>query len=119
MTDQARIQVSVRNGVAIVEVHGEIDILNAPDLRSALQDAARKSSAAVIISLEHTAYFDSQTLEILVDFSKRLALNRRPAALVAPLDTGARRLLDIAGIENAVPLYASVEEAVEATARTM
>lgn len=103
-----------QDGIPVLEVRGEIDIVNAADLRKAMQDAVAVDSRAFVISLEHSTYFDSQTLEILVDFSKRLLLSRRRMALVAAAGSPTRRLLDISGISAAIPTYDGIADAVAA-----
>lgn len=118
MTDQAQF-ISLRlAGVTVLDIRGEVDILNAVELRAAMQDAASSAgTGALVVSLEKVDYFDSQTLEIFVDFSKRLELSRRRMSLVAPQGSPPRRLLDLSGISAAIPTYDSVDEAAAALAR--
>lgn len=112
MTDHANFSATKVSGVAVFSVRGEIDILNSADLRSALYDTANDSSGPLVVSLLDVAYFDSQTLEILFEFAKRLELNRRKMAIVAPPDSPARKLLDISGISGVIPTYRSLDEAI-------
>lgn len=111
MTDPASFSSTRLDGATVLDIRGEVDILNAAELRSAIQAAANNSTGPVIVSLSRVVYFDSQTLEILVDFAKRMALNRRHVALVAPPESPPRKLLDVSGIGAVIPIYASVEEA--------
>ncbi len=112
MTDQARFSQSRRDGVVILDVGGEIDILNAGELRAALADAAALEECPLVVALSDVGYFDSQTLEILVEYYKRLQLTRRRMALVAASSTAARRLLDVSAISNVIPTHESIDQAV-------
>ena len=114
MTDQAEYVTSLRPGVTVLQIKGEVDILNVADLRTAMEEAALDDRRALVVELTGVSYFDSQTLEILVDFSKRLGLSRRKMSLVAPTGTSPRRLLDISGISGVIPTYATIDEASQA-----
>ena len=111
MTEQASFVTTQRPEASVVEVRGEIDILNAGDLRCALQDAASSGSALLVVSLTDVSYFDSQSLEIIVEFSKRMTLNRRSLLLVASPESSPRRLLDVSGISSVIPVFATIDEA--------
>lgn len=114
MTDQAHFASRTQGGALILDVVGEIDILNAGDLRSAMSDAASHNGGPFVLTLDRAAYFDSQTLEILVDFWKRLNLARRVMVIVAGRATPARRLLDVSAISSVIPTHDSVDEALAA-----
>jgi anti-anti-sigma factor len=112
MTDQAVFSSTHKNGVTVLDIRGEVDILNAGELRSAIQTASTRGAGPLVVSLSHVAYFDSQTLEILVEFTKRMALNRRLVVLVAPPDSPPRKLLEVSGIGAVIRLYPNVDEAI-------
>lgn len=115
MTDQAHFDAVSKDGCTILTVKGEIDILNAEELRAAMHSAVNEDPVAgLVVSLSGVSYFDSQTLEILVDFSKRLSLTRRRMALVAGSGSPSRRLLDVSGISTAIPTFTSVDDAAKA-----
>lgn len=114
MTDQARFTMRRQAGVLILDVVGEVDILNAGDLRSAMSDAGSQDGGPFVLALDKLAYFDSQTLEILVEFWKRLNLARRMMVIVAGRATTARRLLDVSAISGVIPTLETVDEALAA-----
>jgi len=111
MTDQARFVVRRHGSVVVLEVTGEIDILNANELKSAMYGAAASDGGPFIISLTGVTYFDSQTLEALVGFWKRLDLARRHMCIVAERSSSARRLLDISALSSAIPVVETIEDA--------
>jgi anti-anti-sigma factor len=111
MTEQARFQQRESDGVQIVEASGEIDISNYEQLRQLLKDVSAKSTGAVVVALNDVTYLDSHTLQVLTDASRRLATNRRRLLVVSPHNTAAGRILRIANLNLAVPIFESMEEA--------
>ena len=118
MTDQAAFQIRETEQAVVIEVAGEIDILNATDFRAMLENAVTDHAGPVVLCLTAATYFDSQTLEILANLSKRISLLRRRMLLVAPRPGTARRLLDISGISTAIQTCDTVEEALGAVTPT-
>lgn len=114
MTDQARFTTRTQANAIIMDVVGEVDILNAAELRSAMADAASQNGGAFVLALDRLSYFDSQTLEILVEFWKRLSLARRMMVIVASKSTPARRLLDVSAISSVITTLDDVSEALVA-----
>lgn len=114
MTDQARFTTRTQANVVIMDVVGEVDILNAADLRSAMADAASTNGGPFVLALDRLSYFDSQTLEILVEFWKRLSLVRRMMVIVAARPTPARRLLDVSAISSVIPTLDDLDQALAA-----
>jgi len=114
MSEQAVFQSYAVSGAVVFEARGEVDISNAPDFRTALEQAGSTDLPTLVVSLSGISYFDSQSLEILVDFSKRLTVNRRRLVLVAPKDSSPRTLLDLSGISTLIGVFESVDEAVRA-----
>lgn len=51
---------------AVVEVAGEVDVSNADELRSALNDALQTSASAIEVDLAQTSYIDSTGIGVLV-----------------------------------------------------
>lgn len=114
MTDQAKFATRKQRDAVIMDVVGEVDILNAADLRSAMAEAASTSGGPFVLALDRLSYFDSHTLEILVDFWKRLSLSRRTMVIVAGKSTPARRLLEVSAISSVIPTLDDVDQALAA-----
>ena len=117
MTDQARFTTRTEANAVVMDVVGEVDIVNAADLRSAMADAASQNGGPFVLALDRLSYFDSQTLEILVEFWKRLNLARRMMVIVAGKSTPARRLLDVSAISSVIPTLDDLEAALAAVAQ--
>lgn len=113
MTDQAIFQIQATNGIAVVIATGEIDIANIDQFKTFIADSARSHDGPLIISTEKVTYLDSHTLEALVNLSKRLLTNRRRLLVVAPKDSPSGRILRTTGIELAIALFETVDDAVQ------
>jgi anti-sigma B factor antagonist len=101
----------VVRGVRIVAVPEEVDITNAPALRAALQQAAADGSPALVVDMTRTRFCDSAGLRVLVDAHKR-ALAAGGALLLAVPVEAVLRVLEISGIDQVIPHFASLDEAV-------
>lgn len=113
MTSQAVYQLLPAKGAVVVAVSGEIDLANIDQFRAFVADAAKGDNGPLIVSLEKVEYLDSHTLEALVDISKRLSTNRRRLLVVAPAASPAGRILRTAGIDLAIAIFETHDDAME------
>jgi anti-sigma B factor antagonist len=101
-----------REGDAVVvRLQGELDLYNAPALRSALLDATSDGPERLVVDLDAVRFIDSTALGVLVE-----ARARRGAAGFAlaapPLET--RRALEISGLDRHFTVHGTVAEALAA-----
>ncbi|MGH2953411.1 MAG: STAS domain-containing protein [Solirubrobacterales bacterium] len=94
-----------------VSVFGELDQATAPQLRSALGDALDAPQKPVLVDLTDCGFIDSTGLSLLVEAKRRLAEDDRRFAVCCP-DDDVRRLLELTGIDEAVGLFDSKDEAI-------
>jgi anti-sigma B factor antagonist len=108
----AVLSVDRRNGVAIVQLAGELDLYNAPTVREALAEVSADGTERVIVDLAEVEFIDSTALGVLIEARSRFA-NRRAFLLAAPgLET--RRALEISGLDRHFAVHDSVDSAVAA-----
>jgi anti-sigma B factor antagonist len=89
---------------AVLSVSGEIDMASAPLLAAAVDGVLSDGALELWIDLSSTGFMDSSGLHVLVDARRRLrALNRR-FAVICPRG-GVRRLFEIAGMIDFLPVY--------------
>jgi anti-sigma B factor antagonist len=98
-----------------VNVFGELDQATAPELRAVLSDSLADSAASVLVDLSSCDFIDSTGLSLLVEAKRRLAEERRRFGVCCP-DPDVRRLLELTGIDEAVGLFDTRDEAVAALA---
>jgi anti-sigma B factor antagonist len=96
-----------------VSVHGELDQGTAPQLRGVLGSAIGDASASVLVDLSECDFIDSTGLSLLVEAKRRLGDEQRGFGVCCP-DADVRRLLELTGIDEAVGLFDTRDEAVVA-----
>ena len=105
-----RFPVEVVNGVPVVVAPEEIDITNAPELRSALIEAAAHGHGTVVADLSRTQFCDSSGLHTLLAAHKRATTAGDDMLLVIP-GNAVLRVFTITGVDQIIPNFTSLEEA--------
>jgi anti-sigma B factor antagonist len=88
----------------VLAVTGEVDLATAPELGSAVDTALASGAQELWLDLSATAFMDSSGLHVLLDAHRRMRGLRRRLAIVCP-QGAVRRLFEIAGVADALPLY--------------
>jgi len=101
------------DGVLVGQIEGEIESVNADQLRGALAQRLTNDSRGLVLDLTLAAYLDSAGVELLFDLARRLRAHRQRLRLVVPAQAPMRRVLDLCDIEEVAPLDTTVEAAVE------
>lgn len=109
---EAVLSVDRKNGVAVVQLAGELDLYNAPAVRDALQQVSADGTERVVVDLSEVEFIDSTALGVLIEARSRFA-NRRAFLLAGPgLET--RRALEISGLDRHFGVHDSVDDALAA-----
>ena len=93
------INTSVQDGDVLVDVEGEVDVSNAAELRSALQEACENAVYGIDIDFSKVSYIDSTGIGVLVGFSHR-AKAARLAFGISNVQPGVLRVLRLLGVED-------------------
>ena len=101
-----------RDGFRVVALPGEYDLANASDVEAAVI-VASEGDTPVVLDLSATDYIDSSVLSVFV--RQRRALGER-LRFVVPLESSVRRIFEITGLQTALDLSASFDEAIAAWA---
>ena len=112
----ARFPVETVGGVPVVVTPEEIDITNAGGLREALLEAAGRGPGGFVVDMSRTQFCDTAGIHALVLAHKRAGAEGGKVRLVI---TGAAvaRIFAITGLDDVIPHFASLEEALAATSR--
>ena len=94
-------------------VRGEIDIATSPQLKLALDTAIRESVGAFVLDLCDVEFLDSSGLNLVLRARAMLARDERALAIVCPAGP-ARRVMEIAGVDDLFFLYNTHEAAAAA-----
>ena len=96
----------------IVRLQGELDLYNAPDVRSALLAACADEPERVVVDLGDVEFVDSTALGVFVEARTKLT-DGRAFMLAAPgLET--RRALEVSGLDRHFAIHDSCEDALAA-----
>jgi anti-sigma B factor antagonist len=98
------------DGVPVVAAPEQIDITNAPELRSALLEAAAHGHATVVADLSRTQFCDSSGLHTLLAAHKRATAAGDDMLLVMP-GNDMLRVFTITGVDQIIPNFTSLDEA--------
>ena len=107
---ETRFPVETVNGVPIVAAPEEIDITNADELRAAVLQAASSGDGTFVVDMSRTRFCDSAGLHALVDAHKRAQVEGGQV-LLAVSGPAVLRILQITGVDRALPHFPGVTEA--------
>jgi anti-sigma B factor antagonist len=100
----------VVNGVPVLAAPEEIDITNAPRLRSALLEAAAHGHGTLVADLSYTRFCDSAGLHILLAAHKHARAEGGELLLVLH-STPVLRMFAITGADRLIPNFTSLTDA--------
>jgi anti-sigma B factor antagonist len=112
-SDRLRLGYRTDDGVAVVDVDGEIDVFTCGILRDGLLALVDEGHRSLVVNLGRVDFIDSTGLGVLVGVWRRLRPVDGVLALAAP--TGqVRRVLGTTGLTKPLSIYQSTAEAVRA-----
>ena len=104
----------VVNGVPVVTAPEEIDITNAPEVRSALLKAAAHGHGTLVVDMTRTKFCDSSGLHMLLAAHKR-AQAEGGELLLAITAAPVLRVLAMTSIDRMIPNFSSLDQALAQT----
>jgi anti-sigma B factor antagonist len=102
--------------VTIARLAGEVDLEATAGLRDTLAGAVPEGDRGLVVDLTRVAYLDSAGLHLLHDTARTLAARGQSLRLVITPHAVIAPLLEIVGMDQAVPVDGSVDAAVDALA---
>lgn len=111
MTTEGPVEIESQRGIPILQVTGEFDLTSVQQLAGALDRASRADQGTVVVAIGQISYFDRKGVRALLRAAERLTVTRQQLVVVAPSGAIARRILEIAGATETLPLFETVEEA--------
>ncbi|WP_227983454.1 STAS domain-containing protein [Nocardia spumae] len=101
-----RTEQRTEGSVAIVTVHGEVDMNSAPQLQSALDEALRGEPAAVVLDMTGVGFLGSAGLSVLLAVSQA-----GTTALRVVTSPAVRRPIEVTALDKLLELFPTVEAA--------
>ena len=96
----------------VIHLVGELDLYNAPAVRSALLELCSEQPERLVIDLGEVDFVDSTALGVLIE--ARTKLDDRETFLLAAPGLETHRALSISGLDQHLAVYESVEAALAA-----
>ena len=109
---EVRYPIEMVNGVPVVAAPAEIDISNAGWLDAVLREAAARGHARFVVDMTGTTFCASSGVGVLVQAHKRAVADGGELRLVIPASAAVLRVLAITGIDQVIPNFPSLYEAV-------
>jgi len=100
-----------RDGWAVLAVSGEVDVATAPRLREALLDLVSQGKHRIVVDLGGVEFLDSTGLGVLVGALKRVRTQDGALALVCT-EPRILKVFEITGLTKVFPMHGTVDEAV-------
>lgn len=107
---------SLDDGIGAISISGELDQATAGELREPLQEAIAGGTRAVMIDMQNCGFIDSTGLGVIVEAWKSLEERNGAAAglsICCP-EPEVRRLLEVTGLDQAIAIRDTREEAIAA-----
>jgi anti-sigma B factor antagonist len=108
----ASFPVRLAGGVPVVAAPEEIDITNAGWLRAALLQASADGSRTLVVDMSGTHFCDSAGLNVLIRAHQRAEADGGEVRLVISR-ASVLRIFVVTGIDRVIPIFASLDEAVD------
>ena len=107
------LDVTDRNGWAVLAVTGEVDVATAPRLREQLISLVGEGRVRIVVDLEQVDFLDSTGLGVLVGALKRVRTQDGDLSLVCT-EPRILKVFEITGLTKVFSMHRSVDEAVAA-----
>ena len=114
MNGQADAHVDYHDSVGVVTLTGEVDIVQAGQLRERLLGAVRNEDLGLVVDLTHASYIDSVGVSLLFELAEKLTERQLRLAVVLPDGGLVGRVLGIVNVRSVAEVHPSVDEAVTA-----
>jgi anti-sigma B factor antagonist len=106
-------QETTDQGVAVLSLHGDVDIYSAPAFKEALLQVISDGWQHVLVDLAAAPFIDSTGLGVLVSGAKRA---RRGALAIICNDASTRLIFEVVGFDRLFTVYDSRADAFAALA---
>lgn len=112
------IVITEKSTAAVFSIIGRMDALSAPDAETRinqwLEQNLEQNKIKLIMDLERLDYISSAGLRILLSAAKKMKA-RGGVLVLTRLQAGVRQVFEISGFSAIMPIYETVEAALEAS----
>ena len=94
----------------VVSAYGDVDCVTAPELERELLGAVQLGADRVLVDLTETTFVDSSAIHTLIRSGERLHASGLQLEVVCG-NPNVTKVLEITGVDQALPIYATIEQA--------
>ena len=106
--------VALDGGIDAAEIIGELDQATVPELEEQLTEVIEGRNGPVLVDLSSCEFIDSSGLALLVSARERVTADGERGFGICCPDTQVSRLLELTGLDEAMGLVATRDEALAA-----
>lgn len=117
MNHGAEAHVDYRDSVGVVTLTGEVDIVQAGQLRERLLGAVRNEDLGLVVDLTEASYIDSVGVSLLFELAEKLTERQLGLAVVLPDRGLVGRVLGIVNLGSVAEVHRTVDDALGAIRR--
>ena len=111
MNGHAEAHVDYHDAVGVVTLTGEVDIVQAGQLRGSLLGAVRNEDLGLVVDLTQASYIDSVGVSLLFELAEKLTERQLRLGVVLPDGGLVGRVLRIVNLAAVAEVHSSVDEA--------
>jgi anti-anti-sigma factor len=111
VTGSAEAEVEYHGSVGVVTLTGEVDIVQASQLRDHLLGAVRNEDLGLVVDLTQASYIDSVGVSLLFELAEKLTERQLRLAVVLPDGGLVGRVLGIVNLGSVAEVHPSVDDA--------
>lgn len=114
MNRRPGLDVDYHDQVGVVRLAGEVDIVQAQELRERLLGAVRNQDLGLVVDLTDATYIDSVGVSILFELAERLSERQLRLAVALPEGGLIERVLGIVNLASVAEVRRDVDDALSA-----
>ena len=114
MNDRRGPQVDYLDSVGVVRLAGEVDIVQAQQLRGRLIGVVRNEDLGLVVDLTEATYIDSVGVSLLFELAEKLSERQLRLAVVVPPGGLVERVLGIVDVRAVADVHGDVDGALSA-----
>lgn len=107
-----QVEIKEKGEISIVEITGEIDLYNAPEIKETIQKLSDMHKFKVVVDMKDVSYIDSSGIGAMI--SSLTGLKRHRGGLkLANLTGPVKKVFELTKLNSFFEIYDSVEKASE------
>jgi stage II sporulation protein AA (anti-sigma F factor antagonist) len=107
---EVKVEVHSRGDAIRIALIGEVDLSNADETESAVVSAISNHTSEVDLDLSDVGYLDSAGLRVVYSLALRLRRAQIGLRITAPLESPARRAIEVSGMTTIAALEPSATD---------